>query len=280
MTRDKDTHKKFIVWYNEEFGFTANSATALHDVQMLKTPSTLSELDDNAVANICKAISKDTGQTVAKVATTKVKVACFWIKHQHRTSRKIGGTSKPLVKVKYKGTIDLLQQQKQEEDNWTSGNEEPKNTPLTLDTATATNVFDKVRNTLARVRGVTGAPLIYIIRVMIIPEDKNSDPPFGDKDTKYTSVDMETTAHTPILSNNANYKEEFETLKAYGPFVPSFLPEDKKVWSILFACFGLSSMWQHIKKFATQQNGVKPCIPSTIIFWGETRSTPWSLTFF
>jgi hypothetical protein len=103
---------------------------------------------------------------------------------------------------------------------------------------------------------VTGVPLVYVTRVVLIPEDKKDDPPFGDKDIKYTSVDMETTARAPILSDNANYKEEFKTLKAYGPFVPTFLSHIKKVWSIpLLACFGLSSAWQHVKKFATQQNG-------------------------
>jgi hypothetical protein len=81
MARDKDTRENFIAWYKEEFGFTANAAIALHDVQMLKTCSTLSELDNDAIANICKAISKDTGQSVAKVATTELKLACFWIKY-------------------------------------------------------------------------------------------------------------------------------------------------------------------------------------------------------
>jgi hypothetical protein len=66
---------------------------------------------------------------------------------------------------------------------------------------------------------------------------------------------METMACAPILSDNANYKEEYETLKAHGLFVPSFLTDTKKIWSILLACFGLSSVWQHIKKFAAQQNG-------------------------
>jgi hypothetical protein len=143
MARDKDTHKNFIAWYKEEFGFTANAATALHDVQILKTASTLSELDDDTIANIYKVTSKDTGQSVAKVDATKFKLVCFWIKHQHRTSREIGTISKALVHVKYKGTIDLLQQQKQDENNWTSKNKEPEYTPLTLDTATAIKVFDK-----------------------------------------------------------------------------------------------------------------------------------------
>jgi hypothetical protein len=79
---------------------------------MLKDASTQFELDNDAVANICKATSKDTGQSVAKIAATKLKLVCFWIRHQHGTSREIGGTQRPLVTVKYKGTIDLLRQQK------------------------------------------------------------------------------------------------------------------------------------------------------------------------
>jgi hypothetical protein len=108
MTRDKDTHENFIPWYKDEFGFTANATTALHNVQILKDATTLSELNDNAIANICKAISKDTGQSVAKIAATKLKLVCFWIRHQHRTSREIGGAGRPLVQIMYSGAIDLL----------------------------------------------------------------------------------------------------------------------------------------------------------------------------
>jgi hypothetical protein len=155
--------------------------TTLHDVQMLKDTTTLSELDNNAVANICKAISKDTGQSVAEIAGTKLKLACFWIRNQHRTSREIGGAGRPLVKMKYGGTIDLLRQQKQDKDNWASDNKEPEYTPLTLDTATATKVFDRVNSILARVCGVMGMPLVYVIRVVLILKDKKNDPPLGTK---------------------------------------------------------------------------------------------------
>jgi hypothetical protein len=102
---------------------------------------------------------------------------------------------------------------------------------------------------------VTGVPLVYVIRILIILEDKDDDPPFGEEDTKYTSVDMETTACTPILSDDADYNQDYDTLEAHGPFVPSFLTDTKKVWFILLACFCLSSAWQHVKKFAAQQNG-------------------------
>jgi hypothetical protein len=127
---------------------------------------------------------------------------------------------------------------------------------LTLYTATSTKVFDKVKSMLAQVRGVTGMPLVYVITVALIPEEEKDNPPFGDKDTKYTSIDMETTSCAPLLSNDADvYEEDPENLEAYGPFVPTFQTDTKKVWAILLACFGLSSTWQHVKKFDSQQNG-------------------------
>jgi hypothetical protein len=55
---------------------------------------------------------------------------------------------------------------------------------------------------------------------------------------------METTARTPILSDNADiYDQDPKDLEAYGPFIPTFLTDTKKVWSILLACFGLASVW-------------------------------------
>jgi hypothetical protein len=149
-----------------------------------------------------------------------------------------------------------LQQQKQDKDNWSSNNKEPEYTPLILDTATAMKVFDKVKSISAQLHGVTSVPLMYVIRVVLIHEDKKDDPPFGEEETKYTSIDMETTARAPILSGKADiFDEEFDNLEAHGPFSPTFLTGTKKIWSILLACFGFSSPWQHFKKFAAQQNG-------------------------
>jgi hypothetical protein len=99
MARDKDTQDNFLLWYIQEFGFNLNAATALYNVQMLKDPKTLSELDDDAIANICKGVSKETGQSVAKIAMTKLKLARFLIRHQIQNSREIRGTGRPLVKI-------------------------------------------------------------------------------------------------------------------------------------------------------------------------------------
>ncbi len=57
---------------------------------------------------------------------------------------------------------------------------EPEYPLLTLDTSTATKSFDKVRTILGRTRGVTGVPLLYVIRVALVPpDDDNDDPAFG-----------------------------------------------------------------------------------------------------
>ncbi len=62
---------------------------------------------------------------------------------------------------------------------------------------------------------MTGVPLVYVIRVVLIPEDEKDDPPFGEEETKYTSIDMETPARTPILSNEADiFNKDLKNLKA------------------------------------------------------------------
>ncbi len=109
MAPNSDTWENVITWFTREFGFSCNAATVLHDVQALKDAQALSKLDDNdAIANVCKAVGKDVGQSVAKIAATKFILTCFWVRHQYRTSREIGGTQRPLVKIIYSGEIDHL----------------------------------------------------------------------------------------------------------------------------------------------------------------------------
>ncbi len=61
-----------------------------------------------------------------------------------------------------------------------------------------------MKNLLTRERGMMGVPLGYVIRIQLISDDEGDDPPFGEEDTKYTSVDMERSARAPIFSNNTN----------------------------------------------------------------------------
>jgi hypothetical protein len=100
MAPNSDTRENIITWFTKEFGFSRNAATALRHVQALKDAQALSELDDNdAVANVCKAVGKDVGQSVAKIAMTKLKLACFRIRHQYRTSREIRGPKDHLLRM-------------------------------------------------------------------------------------------------------------------------------------------------------------------------------------
>jgi hypothetical protein len=116
MALNSDTRENFLAWFTKEFGFTHNAATNLYDVQMIKDAQALSELDNDGVANVCKLVGKDVGQSVAEIAATKLKLAYFWVRHQYRTLREIGGTQRPLVKFVYSGEIDCLREQKREED--------------------------------------------------------------------------------------------------------------------------------------------------------------------
>ncbi len=181
-------------------------------------------------------------------------------------------TSRPLVKIYYSGAIELLRQQKRDEDHWARNNKEPDYPLLTLDPSTAMRVFDKIKTLLGQVWGVTGVSLVYVIRVAFIPEDENDDPPFGGEESKYTSIDMEMIAHAPILSNDTDiYREDSANLEAHRPFVPTFPTDPKKVWAILLACCGLSSTWQHVKKFSNQQNGRQAWCPCYNHFFGGDK---------
>ncbi len=118
-------------------------------------------------------------------------------------------------------------------------------------------------------------PLLYVIRVALVPEDDNDDLAFGDEDSKYISIDMEMIACAPILSDGADASnKDASDLEANGPFVPTFPGDSKKVWVILLACFGLSSAWQYVKKYANQQNGCQAwCTLHDHFFRGDKVNT-------
>jgi hypothetical protein len=178
--RNKDIRKNHMAWYKDVFGFMAPAATALYNVQMLKDKETLSKLDKNAIANICKVVNKDTCQSVAILAATRLKLLCFWIKHQDQMLRLVATTAHPLVWTRIT-MINTLRMQKCGKDAWASENKEPDYTSITLNTSSTMKAFDKVKNLLNRVRGVTDVPLIYVVRHQLIPKDENDDPPLGEE---------------------------------------------------------------------------------------------------
>jgi hypothetical protein len=69
-----------------------------------------------------------------------------------------------------------------------------------------------------------------LVRHVLVPEDDNDNPAFGEEDSKYISIDMEMIARAPILSDEADTgNDNTSDLEANGPFVPTFLVDSKKV---------------------------------------------------
>ena len=256
--RDQDTKVNFIAWYKDVFQFPPSVATALYEVQHLKDAKTFNELDDELINNIFSALRKDkTHPGIAELAVTRLKLMAFWVRHQFRTSHTIGTTSTPLVRVTL-DQINLLKEQKRIEDNWRSDNKEPAYDPLTLDQNSAAKAFDKVKTILTRVRGVQGVPLLYVIRFNIWgndAEDDDDDRPFGHESSKYFSIDEEMIARAPLLGDEALFETDLEVLEAEGPWAPTFVTDNKKVWAILHALFSNTPSWQHAKKYTVAQDG-------------------------
>ncbi len=119
-----------------------------------------------------------------------------------------------------------------------------------------------------------GVLFVYVIRHLLLSDEADDNPAFGNDDTiagksKYTSHDHETITGCPILTEDCNYDLSHDKLKAQGPFVPTFLTDSKKVWAILHTLFSTSGVWQHVKKFTAVQDGRSGVLhPSFPLLWG------------
>ena len=105
MARMQDTKVYFLAWYKEVFGFSDEAARALYDDQLLRSKLTLSELTDQTIDNIIKAIRRTLN--IAEISVERLKLAVFWIKHQDRIQRDVGIPARPLVKIDLKEMLLL-----------------------------------------------------------------------------------------------------------------------------------------------------------------------------
>ncbi len=130
--------------------------------------------------------------------------------------------------------INALREQKRLEDAWAPENKEPDYIAITLDTSSAAKAFERVKTIPTHVWDAMGVLIVYVVRHPLIPKSKDKkDPPFGEEDTNYTSIDQEVIAHTPILTNDADYSQDYKALETNEPFAPVILTDLKKVWTIL-----------------------------------------------
>ena len=140
MPRDADTRPNFILLFKNELGFSQQAVTTLYDDQLFKDAATIAEFGDGDIDNVCRSLRRDSNMPVAELAVTRLKLLTFWVRHQNRCGRAIGGGSKPLVRIELK-EINLLKEQKRLEDGWAANNKEPEYTVIALDIASAARLL-------------------------------------------------------------------------------------------------------------------------------------------
>ncbi len=150
MTQDSDTLPNFIKWFREVFDVSDQVATALYDEQLFKNATTIAEFGDSKIDSVCRTLRRDSNLKLAELSVARLKLMTFWVRHQLRIDRVIGGTSNPLVRIDLE-TLNLLKEQKRLEDGWAANNKEPEYTAIALDITSAAKAFERVKTILTRV---------------------------------------------------------------------------------------------------------------------------------
>jgi hypothetical protein len=91
-----------------------------------------------------------------------------------------------------------------------------------------------------------------------IDDETDDPPPFGKPGSPYFSTDNKLCCWALILRSDLTHFQlaaSLETLESDGPFEPSFLANMVTVYHVLYACWGKSSWWSHVKKFSKTKNG-------------------------
>ncbi len=96
MPRDADTRPNFILLFKNALGFSEQVAAALYDDQLFQDAETIAEFGYNDIDNICRSLRRDSNMQLPELAVTRLKLLTFWVRHQNRTGRAIGGVGNPL----------------------------------------------------------------------------------------------------------------------------------------------------------------------------------------
>ncbi len=120
---------------------------------------------------------------------------------------------------------------------------------------------------------MTGVPLLYVIRVALVPpEDDDNNPALGDEDSKYISIDMEVIARAPILSDKADTSnKDTSDLEANGPFVLTFPVIPRRFGSSSWHALASQARGNTSRNTQTSRMDARHDAPSTIISLGGTR---------
>jgi hypothetical protein len=270
----KEKRDKAVKWYVDVLGFPEPAANALYIEQTLTDTEILSKLTSKSIDNIYEAVRKrggaGRGDPIPILAIERLKLAVFCLKLAVQTSRPI-----PDWEDIERCNLEAVADQKlMEEDYLSSKDSGPELKPMSLDVHSAPTCFDKVRVILAAMRGCTGIPLTYVIRLRLMPFSDLIENQFGQPESPFGSIDEELVVRAPIivLGSTKNGKSD-EELEEDGPFTSAFLTDMEKVYQVLHQLFGSTSAWQHVKKYQQAQAGQKTWHVLHAHFFGGDKAT-------
>jgi hypothetical protein len=153
-------------------GFPNKATAVLYNQQLIKDKGTLHNV--TVCCTIRRPGGNKPGHPIAKISVNRLKLLCFWVRHQARTTHNIDR-----ITSTDSNDLILMKEQKKLKDGWASDNKEPKYAPMTLNVSLVQKVFEKVNTLLTQVCGKTGIPLAYVIRHHLKSgKDEDKDPAF------------------------------------------------------------------------------------------------------
>lgn len=212
-------------------GFSNAAANIIVDSHNLTDMDVLRRFTDDEVSSLCTILKKpggrivdpddpnvfitDPGTPVSILAEKNLKLAVYFIKHRHRTSRAID----PADVLDTEASIRGISERRLEEKAHVNA-PIPSTPSYIIDDKNWTKTIESLHDFLRSQLGSTGLPLAWCVRPN---EDISADPLPGPPNRGWSSHEQEM-IHRARIRMPANEG---------GGYSPAFQTDNKKVWQIL-----------------------------------------------
>ena len=249
-----------VEYYCRTLGFNRTAALSLYEDQGLHESQQLINIGNHdLVDKLCKLVRSETKTSISLRAHQNLAMLVYYLRHRERTSRVV-----PTLTSVYLSDIETLDHHRVVEEDWAKTHKDPDPTPVTLDSLSAAKAFNQMRQILTNMRGVSKAPLAYVIRRRILPPDPGytmmppHNLPYGHADSPYTSHEDEMIQRAPILAENRpewHNLHNLESLEDTGARHLTFNADNRTVFHVLFSYWGKNPAWSNVKGFTRKTDG-------------------------
>ena len=223
----------------DRIGFSAAAAAAIVNEQGIDQIEEMIILTDAEVENLCKVVRRPGGQQgqgqnahqVSMRAENNLKLACYWGRHQERVSRTAEPNNITLQQIR------ALRHLRDAETN----HEDPEEAPSIISSNWA-RTLEALEEYLRGFLGTTKVPLSYVVRENQEVLAEADDPPFGDPDSNYTTIEEEMIARAPHL--NAHDVPE-----------DTFVTDRQRVWDLIAGITREHECWTHVRPAQRTRDG-------------------------